>query len=277
MPSLRIPKLRPHATGQARATFGGKTVYFGKYGTPRAEDRYHRIVAKWLKNQRADPPDKRNGEARPNPSEATINEVFVGYMHHAIAECADPRSARGNLHRIRQASRALKRLYGSTLAGTFDAEWLPLVREAFIQRAYSRSYIRDLVNIIRDLFRRASTKKLISPETWHGLLAVKHLRAASGRVPEPREVRPVDPDRVRRIWRFLSRQVRATLAIQRVTGARPGEVRIMRMADIDTSRDVWAYRPRHHKTMHSDCKRVILLGPRCQRIIRLFLPRDPEE
>jgi integrase len=62
------------------------------------------------------------------------------------------------------------------------------------------------------------------------------------------------------------------VAVQRLTGMRPGEVVIMRPCDIDRqSSRTWIYRPESHKTEHHDIDRVVFLGPRAQEILRPFL------
>jgi integrase len=61
------------------------------------------------------------------------------------------------------------------------------------------------------------------------------------------------------------------LELQLVTGMRPGEGRIMRACDLDTTGDVWFYRPAHHKTRHKGKARAVAIGPRGQAIIKKFL------
>ena len=67
--------------------------------------------------------------------------------------------------------------------------------------------------------------------------------------------------------------------MQRYTGARPGEVIVMRPCDIDQHSPypgVWVYRPHSYKTEHHDRVRVVCIGPRGQEVLRPFLNRDPE-
>jgi integrase len=66
------------------------------------------------------------------------------------------------------------------------------------------------------------------------------------------------------------------IQLQRLTGARPGEVCSMRACDIDMSGKVWLYRPAQHKTRHRGKERVIALGPQAQEIIRPFLQLDTQ-
>jgi integrase len=61
-----------------------------------------------------------------------------------------------------------------------------------------------------------------------------------------------------------------------LTGARPGEIVIMRTADIDTSGPVWIYRPFTHKNTHRGQDRVIAIGPMAQEVLRPFLKPELE-
>jgi integrase len=77
------------------------------------------------------------------------------------------------------------------------------------------------------------------------------------------------------------------LRLQLLTGARSGEICLMRACDIDMTGPVWLYRPHHHKVAHRGFCRVIPLGPQAQEIVKrhlktsveayLFSPRDTME
>jgi integrase len=60
---------------------------------------------------------------------------------------------------------------------------------------------------------------------------------------------------------------------QRLTGCRPAEVCLVRPCDVDTSGDVWIYRPESHKTQHHGRDRVICVGPKAQDVLRRYLLR----
>ena len=61
--------------------------------------------------------------------------------------------------------------------------------------------------------------------------------------------------------------------LQLLTGARPGEMVIMRPIDIDRSGEVWVYTPLEHKTEHHGYERKILIGPKAREIVMPFLLR----
>ncbi len=93
---------------------------------------------------------------------------------------------------------------------------------------------------------------------------------------ETEPVKPVPEAHVRAVLPFLLPPVQAMVELQLVTGARPGEVRILRACDIDMTGDVWLYRPQTHKTRHRGKERVIAIGPKGQEIIKPFLKLDTQ-
>jgi integrase len=59
--------------------------------------------------------------------------------------------------------------------------------------------------------------------------------------------------------------------LQRHTGMRPGEVCNLKIGEVDRSKELWLYRPAHHKTAHHGRDRVIPFGPRARGLITSFL------
>jgi len=65
--------------------------------------------------------------------------------------------------------------------------------------------------------------------------------------------------------------------LQLLTGARSGELVMMRPCDIDrTGGGIWVYIPADHKTAHHGHQRRIYIGPRAQKLLAPFLLRRPE-
>jgi integrase len=61
--------------------------------------------------------------------------------------------------------------------------------------------------------------------------------------------------------------------LQRLTGARAGEICNIRPGDINRTGDVWEYAPESHKTEHHHRPRVIFIGAKGQRILLPYLLR----
>ena len=64
---------------------------------------------------------------------------------------------------------------------------------------------------------------------------------------------------------------------QRLTGARPAEVCLLRPCDVDRSGDVWVYKLPKHKTLHHGKERKVYIGPRAQDILRPYLLRKCDD
>jgi integrase len=64
------------------------------------------------------------------------------------------------------------------------------------------------------------------------------------------------------------------IQLQRLTGMRPGEARLMRGRDLDMTGTLWEYRPFTFKTQHHDHARVVPISPHAQAVIRPFLKDD---
>jgi integrase len=62
--------------------------------------------------------------------------------------------------------------------------------------------------------------------------------------------------------------------IQQLTGARPGEVTIIRACDLNMSGPIWEYAPASHKTEHNGQRRVIFVGPKAQALLKPWLKPD---
>ena len=63
------------------------------------------------------------------------------------------------------------------------------------------------------------------------------------------------------------------IELQKATGARPGEICVLRPGDVDRSGEVWEFQPSEHKGEIHDRERCIYIGPTGQDILRPFLLR----
>ncbi len=88
---------------------------------------------------------------------------------------------------------------------------------------------------------------------------------------------PVELDRVRRTKPFLSSQIQTLIELQIRTGARAGELLIMRPMDLNRDGEVWVHTPSTQKTAHAGKTRSIPIGPRSQEEIIPFIDRKADE
>jgi integrase len=178
---------------------------------------------------------------------------------------------------IRQALRVLRRLYGPTPAREFGPKGLKAVRQAMIEAGRCRPVVNKDIDRVKRMFRWAVEHELVPVEVHQALRTVAGLRKGRSEAREPSPVGPVPEAHVLAVLPHVMAPVAAMIRLQRLTGARPGEVMAMRPCDIDRGADgVWLYRPHEHKTEHHGTTRHVLIGPRAQEVLRPWLDRDPE-
>jgi integrase len=274
MPRLvnRTPSYRLHKSdGRAVVTIGGRDIFLGKYNSPESRAEYDRLIAIWLAAGRRLP-----GPTNGASADLSVNELTLRFWRHAEDYYRRPDGAPAPaLDNLRLALRPLKDLYGCTSAGDFDTKALKVVRQSMIDAGLSRRTINQRIARVVRVFRFGVEEKLVPASVHHSLKAVQGLRKGRAMVKESRKVEPVPTGHVEAVLPHLSRQLRAVVELQRLTGMRSGEVLSMRTCDIDTSDEVWMYTPARHKTEHHGQARPIYLGPRAQAVLRPWLRPDP--
>ena len=267
--TLRTPKYRHHKpSGQAVVTLNGRDFYLGRHGTEESQAEYRRLIAEWLTTGRqvASPS---NG-----PADLTVNELLLAYLRHAdtyYRKNGQPTTEPAN---IKLALRPLRQLYGHTIAKDFGPLALKAVRDEMIRAGLCRNEVNKRTRHIVRAFKWAVECELVPPGVHQGLKSVAGLRKGRSPARESEPVKPVPDAHVDAIEPHVARQVWAMVQLQRLTGMRPGEVTVMRTCDIDTSGEVWIYRPESHKTEHHGKERVIALGPRAQAVLKPWLRED---
>ena len=265
-PSYRLQKSR----GLAVVTINGRDHYLGPFGSPESHEKYARLISQW----RVDGPELPPPLPAGTNGELTVNELILRYLDFTVTYYKKNGAPTGEHDNIRFAVRPLKSLYGRTPAAEFSAGELELVREAMIDLGWSRKSINRQVGRVKRMFRWATTKSLVSPGTYHGLLALEGLKWGRSRAHERAPVTTVDAVHVQKTCEFLGRYVGAMVQVQELAGMRPQDIRNLRTCDLDRSDDVWVYQPWTHKTEHHGHVRRIVIGPRAQEILKPFLKSD---
>ena len=264
-----FPHARLHkASGQAYIWVGGDVRYLGKHGTEKAEAEYRRLRAEWQAT---------GGVLGAKPKgPLSVNEVLLAFVKHADEYYRKDGRPTSEGELVRHALRLVKELYGYRPAESFGSLALITVREAMIETGLARTTINKHVDRIKRTFKWAVARQLVRPDVYGSLRSVEGLRAGRSRAKEPARVAVVPEADVDAVQAVVSEAVAAMIAVQRLTGLRPGEVVSMRVGDLATRGEVWQYRPRSHKTEHYGKERVVAIGPEAQQVLRTFLRVDPD-
>ena len=269
MPRLtsKPPKYRKHkATGQAVVTLNGKDFYLGPYGSKASRVEYDRITAEWLQNGRSLP--------RCDHADTTVVEIIAAYVKFAFRYYVKGGRPTREATLIRDTMRFVRDPYGRTPAVEFGPLALKAVRQRMIDAGHSRCYINKNVDRIRRMFRWAASEELIPASVPQALATVAGLRKGRTEARETAPVRPVDDRAIDAVLPHLPVVVADMVRLQRLTGCRPSEICSLRPCEVDTTTEVWSYRPESHKTEHHGHERVIFIGPKAQDVLRPYLLRD---
>jgi integrase len=278
------PRVRLHKqSGQARCFVRGKWEYLGKFGTDAAAAKYAALLT-------GGPPAK---EAR--PAGPTVADVIAAWIDHA-----GPKHTAKELASYRVALAVLACVHGRLPAARFSQARLAEVRDAMVsgswlkeeekaarrkaglgQRAveWCRSHTNRQVTRIKTVWRWAESRELVPAGSWAGLRVLKAIPPNDRTVRHAKRQRPAareDLDAV--LAHVRSGAVKAMLELQYWSGMRSGEVRELRAGEVDTSGEVWLYRPPQHKGLWRGQSRVVPIGPGGRAALAPLLEgRAPEE
>jgi hypothetical protein len=193
--NCRIPALRRHKpSSRAVVTLNGTDHYVGpwpagrKRPAPEVQAAYERLIAEWLSSGRQSTSSAvRHGVTHsailPSiavPAEAirTVAEVLVAYWDYAERYYRKPDGAPSpELGCILADYSPLRKLYDDLPAAEFSPTKLKAVREHMIQSGLARTTINYHVGRIKRVFAWAVENELVPPSVFHGLQAVRGLKA----------------------------------------------------------------------------------------------------
>jgi integrase len=269
----RTPAYRRHKpSGQAVVTLNGRDHYLGAWNTRASRDVYDRLIAEWLAN----------GRQISQGDTITVAGVIKQYWPWAEKYYRKVNGTpTSECDQVRYALRHLNHLYGTMPAAEFGPLKYKAVRQLLIdgyihpkygqQEPLARRTINKYLGIVRRMFRWATENELVAGSVYHALCAVRGLQRGRSEARETEPVRPAPEHLVNATRPYVGRHVEALIDLQLLTGARPGELIIMRACDLATDRRIWVYTPESHKNEHRDQHREIYLGPKAQEIVKRFL------
>jgi integrase len=231
---------------------------------------YDRLTSEWLARGR-----QRETSSETDPP--TVNEVMVPYLRHVKIHYTKEGQQTTEVTLIQHALRSLKARYGHTLAQDFGPLALKALRQSFVDEGICRAQCNARTQRIRRMFRWLVSEQLVPAGVLHALQSVDGLRAGRTAARDLPPVPPATEAQLTAIMPHLSPVVADMVRFQRLTGCRPGEVCALRPCEVDTSGEVWQYRPRSHKTQHHGQARIVFIGPQAQDVLRPYLLRAKDQ
>ena len=263
MPKLkdRLPKIC-NDRGRAFSWHNGKRVYHGVWKSAEAEKNYKRFKAALLES-----PTPRFGDGKND--DVLVVELAADFLGHF-----ESRMDKSAIDMFKQCIGYLDEIYGELPVNEFSPKKLKVVRERMVKSGrLCRNQINRYATMIIRIFSWGVEEELAKTNV-HALREVKPLpKGEPGTFDHPpRE--DVPDDVVMRTLRYITSQtVKAMIQVQRMIGARPGEIFRMRVGDIDRTRGngLWYYVPGSYKTGEFVGKIEFPLGKPEQELLAPYL------
>lgn len=247
---IPYPKLHK-ASGQAYLRWNGEYVYFGKYGTGKADSKYQ----EWKRK-----------------IETGCEVVVKGYFLTELIE--DYIKANAAIHS--EKIKALRDL--GPLAKLDVTEYGPLAYRKHRDRMIASGtrcagYVNSLMQLMQRVVRYGVSMGRIPISLYQTIKTVNPLKPHEvKRQSKPRKA--ADRQMVEQTLQQMNPLARDITRLVLFTGARPGEICCMKASEIDKKgpRGRWVYRPALHKTAHKGKQRFIVFGPEGQSIVEKWWP-----
>jgi integrase len=263
-----IPSYLHHSSGQARVRVDGRDILLGEYNSKESRVRYAEIVAKLVSGQAVEKPSTKKSPA-PEPDRGiTVNELVLAYMKWADQHFLKNGKPTSEICCIRSAVKPLVDLCGFHPCNEFGPLLLKSVRQRMVEAGWCRNTVNRNVSRVRAVFRWGVENELVQAATLQKLQAVAPILAGRTEAPDNAPRQPATDEQVEAVRPFVSELIWDLIQVQRLTGARGGELLSMTPAAVDRSKDVWLYAVDDHKTAHHGHSRVICIGPRAQRLLK---------
>lgn len=265
-PSRRTPKLCLHKpTGQGYVRIDGVCRYLGKFEDPATQERAHRLLAEWLANGYRVPVA---------PNDILVEELLEAYWLHCQEWYRRPDGTPSDrtLGGIGCSLAVVRNLYSQIRAVNFGPLALRACREKWIIAGLRRTTVNKRVSEVKRAFKWAASLEMIPAATFHALTTVEGLKMGRTKAKESRVVTAVAEAHINAIEGRVSQQVWGLVRLQLLTGARSGEILMLRRRDLDTSGPVWTVKVEAHKTSYRGRDRTLYLGPQAQALLKEFFP-----
>lgn len=263
--AARLPE--DHGPRPDHGWIADKAHYLGKPGSREGWQEYHRLCAEY----RAGTLD------RPVPvrlKDMTVGQLVARFTAERV-EGYYPAERSSEGENIRHAPARVTALYGTTPLARFGPRELKVVRDHMAGDQARTTANRNLGRV-RQMLKWAVAEGFYPALSLVAIQAVEGLKAGRMGAREPKGVGPVPLRDVAATLPHLSAPVAAMVRLQILSGMRPGEVRSLCWADLDTAGDVWAYRPARHKSAWRGKGRVVMVGPQVQAELLPLRKADPD-
>jgi integrase len=227
----------------------GRKVYLGIYGTAEAQREYHRVIAEFHAHAAAPPRNK---------DSITLDEICLRFLEDKKTKVSTTQ-----WDNYKNLVEILLTHYSGLPANEFSPNKLRTMQAEFVNLGYVRPQCNRRVNAVRAIFKWGVSRELVRENVWSALRSLEPIKKGESAAPEGKKRKAIPQEYIERTLAELSSTLAAMARIHLATAARPSEICLMRIEDIDRANpDLWVHRLEEHKTdwVENDCGKVIYLA-----------------
>ena len=280
-PNVFPSYLHHKQSGQARVRINGRDYLLGPYGSDESRIEYGKLIANLAGGIPIDPiADSNRGRLPRNESDdpgPSVGELCLAFLRHAETHYVKNGKQTSEVSVLKCVIRPLNELYGMLPAKDFGPLALKAVRAKMVESGWTRGVINAGMSRIRRIFKHAIANELIDASILPRLQCVAPLLAGRTEAHDNAPRTAVDDNRIEAVKKLVRPLVRDLIDLQRLCGARSGELLKLTTGMIDRTGDVWKAELSDHKTQHHGQSRSLHFGPQAQLILTKYLSADPEQ
>lgn len=272
------PSYLLHSSGQARVRIDGRDILLGEFGSDDSRRRFGELIAQHAGGISLDPFGSNRGKSSTKPEAGlTVNELCLTFMRFAGTHYVKGGKPTSEICCLKLAITPLVELYGHTAVDDFGPLALKAIRITLVEKGWVRNSVNRAVGRIRHVFKWGVENELVSPATLQKLQAIAPLLAGRTEAHDNAPRTAVADSDIRAVQEVVSPLVKDLIELQRLIGARSGELLSLTTGMIDRSGPVWLAKLVNHKNIHHGQARTLAIGPKAQLILTKYLSADPSK
>lgn len=196
----------------------------------------------------------------------SINEVFEIYIADRVIHFDNGGEPTRHVANIKSALRQVLKELPGAMVSDLDGPTLAEIRDRWIKETQlARNTINRRVQYAQRMIKWCVERGFVKSEQLVSVMCVELIAPGRRRAQDKPRVQSAPEDAIDPVLEELPDAVRSMMEMIRLTGMRPGEVRLMQLCDLKRmthdDRPVFKYTPSKHKTAHlGKSRRVFLAG-----------------
>ena len=270
------PSYLLHSSGQARTRINGRDFMLGEFGSEESRRRFGQLIAQHAGGVSLDPFASNRGKSSTIQNAGlTVNELCLTFMRFAAGHYVKSGKPTSEVCCLKLAITPLVELYGHTAVDDFGPLALKAIRATLVEKGWVRNSVNRAVGRIRHVFKWGVECELVAPTTLQKLQAIAPLLSGRTEAKDNAPRTAVADSDIQAVQEIVSPLVKDLIELQRLIGARSGELLSLTTGMIDRSGPVWLAKLANHKNIHHGQVRTLAIGPKSQLILTKYLLANP--